>query len=434
VTRVEVRLELPSGPRTVGHLLDADRRIHFEYAPEFVATGLPLSPFKLPLRTGVFSDGFPEFHGLYGLFFDSLPDGWGLMLMHRRMRKRDIDPNRISALAWLQYMGTRAMGALSYHPADAPELEAPMDVALKTLAAEAVAVFEGRTDSVLPELEAAGSSPGGARPKAVVALGPKDRVLVGVEALPPGFEHWLVKFPAKGDLDDAGALEETYARMARGAGLRIPETRLLPLDKRRRCFAVKRFDRQGSTRVHMHSIGGLLHASHRLPSLDYADLLAATGTLTRSQAEVVEGFRRLCFNVLACNRDDHVRNFSYLMSAAGEWTFSPAYDLIYSEGMRGHHTTSVNGETLAPTQEHVMRIADAHGLRRKDALAMIDQVRSSVADFRRIARGLSVASKTVTQVARRLDEVAARFGGARRATPGPASGRRSGPARPRRPR
>lgn len=434
MTRVEVRLELPSGPRTVGHLLDADRRIHFQYAPEFLATGPPLSPFKLPLRIGVFSDGFPEFHGLYGLFFDSLPDGWGLMLMHRRMRQRDIDPNRISVLAWLQFMGMRAMGALSYHPADAPELEEPMDVALKTLAAEAVAVFEGKTDRVLPELEAAGSSPGGARPKAVIALGPEDRVLVGADVLPPGFEHWLVKFPAKGDLEDAGALEETYARMARGAGLRMPHTRLLALDKRRRCFAGKRFDRQGSTRVHMHSIGGLLHASHRLPSLDYDDLLAATGALTHSQAEVVEGFRRLCFNVLACNRDDHVRNFSFLMSETGEWRFSPAYDLIYSEGMRGHHTTSVGGETLAPTQDHVLRIGDKHGLRRKEVLAVIDQVRSSVADFRKIARGLSVASKTVTQVARRLEEVATRFGGARRATPAPASGRRSGPARPRRPR
>jgi serine/threonine-protein kinase HipA len=413
VTRVEVHLETPSGPRTVGHLLDADRRIHFEYAPAFLAAGLPLSPFKLPLRPGVFSDGFDEFYGLYGLFFDSLPDGWGLMLMHRRMRERGIDPNRISVLAWLRHLGMRAMGALTYHPADPLELREPVDIALGELAAEAVAVFEGRSEHVLPELELAGSSPGGARPKAVVALGPDGRVLVGVEALPPGFEHWLVKFPAKGDLEDAGALEEAYARMARAGGLRVPETRLLSLDRRRRGFAAKRFDRVGSTRIHMHSLGGLLHASHRLPSFEYRDLLAATGALTRSQPEVVEAFRRLCFNVLACNRDDHVRNFSFLMAADGQWTLSPAYDLIYSEGMRGHHTTSVAGETLAPTQDHVLRIAEANDLKRSRALEVLEEVRSGVAGFEKIARGLSLATRTSRLVARRLEEVGASFGGVR---------------------
>jgi serine/threonine-protein kinase HipA len=413
VTRVEVRLELPSGTRTVGQLLDADRRIHFEYSPDFLASGLLLSPFKLPLRPGVFSNGYQEFYGLYGVFFDSLPEGWGLMLMHRRMRERGIDPNRISVLAWLRHLGRRAMGALTYHPADPLEIKEPIDIALKELAAEAVAVFEGRAERVLPELELAGSSPGGARPKAVVALGPDDRVMAGVEALPAGFEHWLVKFPAKGDVEDAGALEEAYAQMARAGGLRMPQTRLLPLDRGRRCFAVKRFDRSGSSRIHMHSLGGLLHASHRLPSLDYADLLAATGALTRSQPEVVEAFRRLCFNVLACNRDDHARNFSFLMSPSGEWTLSPAYDLIYSEGMRGHHTTAVAGQTLAPTQDHVLEIAEANSISRAQASAAIDEVRSGVADFPKIARRLSVAARTVTLVARRLDEVGTRFGGAR---------------------
>jgi len=117
--------------------------------------------------------------------------------------------------------------------------------------------------------------------------------------------------------------------------------------------------------------------------------------------------------VLACNRDDHVRNFSFLMSAAGEWRISPAYDLIYSEGMRGHHTTAVDGQTLSPTQDHVLRVGAAHGLGPRQALAVIEQVRSSVADFRKIARGLSVAAATVAQVARRLDEVGTQFGGAR---------------------
>lgn len=407
--RVEVRLELPGGARTVGHLLDDDRRIHFEYAADFLGTGLQLSPFKLPLGTGVRSDGLPELHGLYGLFHDSLPDGWGLLLMHRRMRARGIDPQRISVLAWLRYLGTRAMGALTYHPAEGPEQAGPVEVALDVLATEAVEVFEGRAEDVLPELELAGGSPGGARPKVVVAIGPKDRVIAGAGLPPPGYRQWLVKFAARDDLPGATVLEELYTRMARAAGLRTPSTRLFPLKRGHQCFASERFDRDGPGRIHMHTIGGLLHASHRVPSLDYADLLKATGALTRSQGEVMEAFRRLCFNVLACNRDDHVRNFSYLMSPAGEWTLSPAYDLVYSEGMRGHHTTSVRGETLRPARASVLELARGASISAAKAKEVIDQVAGSVARFPALARKLKVPRPTAARVEARLSEVRRAF-------------------------
>jgi serine/threonine-protein kinase HipA len=333
--------------------------------------------------------------------------------MHRRMRERGIDPHRISVLAWLRHLGMRAMGALSYHPAEETDLDQSVAVQLSELAQEAVAVFEGKSETVLPELELAGGSPGGARPKVVVALGPKGRALAGAEQLPQGFEHWLVKFSAQGDLPDASALEEVYAQMARAAGLRMPPTQLLPLGRGRRCFAVKRFDRQGSTRVHMHTLGGLLHASHRVPSLDYLDLLRATGALTRSQPEVVEAFRRLCFNVLACNRDDHVRNFSFLMSASGEWSISPAYDLIYSEGIRGHHTTSILGESLAPKVTAVLDMAEQMSLSRSQALELIDQVSNGVGKFRQLARGVKLNQGTTSQVAARLKEVRQQFGAVR---------------------
>lgn len=403
--RVEVRLDLPGGARTVGHLLDDDRRVHFEYAADFLGTGLQLSPFKLPLGTGVRSEGFPEFHGLYGLFYDSLPDGWGLLLMHRRMRARGIDPQRLSVLAWLRYLGTRAMGALTYHPAEGPEQEGALEVALDVLANEALAVFEGRAEEVLPELELAGGSPGGARPKVVVAIGPKDRVIAGAAEAPPGYRQWLVKFAARDDLPGAAALEELYAQLARAAGLRAPNTRLFPLKRGRQCFASERFDRDGPGRIHMHTIGGLLHASHRAPSLDYEDLLKATGLLTHSQGEVIEAFRRMCFNVLACNRDDHVRNFSYLMSPSGEWTLSPAYDLVYSEGMRGHHTTSVRGEALRPARKAVLELAHGASIPAARAKEIISQVADAVARFPALAKKLKLPRSTASRVAARLSEV-----------------------------
>jgi serine/threonine-protein kinase HipA len=410
MTRVEVRLELAAGPATVGHLLDTGQQVYFEYAPAFLASGLELSPFKLPLGPGVHEALVPEFHGLHGLFFDSLPDGWGLLLMHRRMRERGIDPHRISVLAWLRHLGMRAMGALSYHPAESTGLDQTLEVELAQLATEAVAVFEGKAERVLPELELAGGSPGGARPKVVVALGPGRRVLAGANALPEGFEHWLVKFSARDDLKDACALEEVYARMARAAGLRMPPTQLLPLGGKRRCFALKRFDRIGSTRIHMHTIGGLLHASHRVPSLDYLDLLRAAGALTRSQAEVVEGFRRLCFNVLACNRDDHVRNFSFLMNEEGEWSYSPAYDLTYSEGIRGHHTTTVLGERLAPQATTVLELAEQMSISRLRAMELLEEVSSGIGKFRSFARAVGLAPETSSRVAARLAEVRQEFG------------------------
>ena len=332
---VEVRLWTPAGPRPVGRLLDADRRIYFQYDPGFLASGLELSPFKLPLRPGVFDQGAPEFRGLYGLFYDSLPDGWGLMLMQRSMRAHGIDPERVSVLVWLRYLGGRGKGALTYHPAEDDLPSGIVEVTLRKLETEALRVYQGHAKKVLPELELAGGSPGGARPKVVVGLGPDETLVAGPTEIPTGFEHWLIKFAGGDDPKDVAALEETYAQLARRSGIDMPPTRLFSLTGKRRCFGVRRFDRVGNNRVHVHSIGGLLHASHRLPSLDYKALLEATFQLTRNRQQVLEAFRRAAFNVLMCNRDDHARNFAYLMDERGEWRMSPAFDLTFSQGPLG---------------------------------------------------------------------------------------------------
>lgn len=221
---VDVHLATSSGSRLVGRLLDAERRVHFQYDAAFLKSGLELSPFKLSLRK---------------------------------------------------------------------------------IEGEAQKVFEGHVKKVLPDLELAGGSPGGARPKVVVGVGPGDTMVAGANDVPPGFEHWLIKFAARDELEDAGPLEETYAQLARSAGIDMPETRLFPLDRKRRAFGVRRFDRIGNRRVHVHTIGGLLHASHRLPSLDYQTILSATFSLTQDRQQALEAFRRSAFNVLACNRDDH---------------------------------------------------------------------------------------------------------------------------------
>lgn len=399
---VRVELELGGRSRTVGRLLDAEQRIYFEYDRAFLATGLELSPFKLPLRPGVFDVGRPEFHGLPGLFYDSLPDGWGLMILLRGLRQRGIDAQRVSPLVWLRAMGRRGLGALSYHPIESRPAAPRVEVELRKLEAQAQAVHRGTARRLVPELELMGGSPGGARPKVVVALGPKDAMVAGAEDLPPGFEHWLVKFSARDDLADAGVLEEVYARLARAAGIDLPPTRLFVLGRGRRCFGVQRFDRGPQGRLHVHSAAGLLHSDPRLPALDYRELLLATQRLTRDQRQVLELFRRAAFNALANNRDDHARNFSFVMDASGRWRLSPAYDLTWSQGMRGHHNTSFLGETERPSREHLLRLAAEAKLSPRAAAGALRKVERAIAGFSVVAKAVGLSARTTDAVERSL--------------------------------
>jgi serine/threonine-protein kinase HipA len=297
------------------------------------------------------------------------------------------------------------MGALTYHPAEGGPPAEDVELDLMKLEGEAQEIYEGRSNKLLPELELAGGSPGGARPKVVVALGPGDTMVAGAAAVPKGFEHWLIKFAAGEEPKDAGPLEQTYAILARHAGIDMPETRLFPLDRKRRCFGVRRFDRIDNRRVHVHTIGGLLDASHRMPSLDYKALLSATFQLTRDRRQVLEAFRRAAFNVLACNRDDHVRNFAYLMDERGEWKMSPAYDLTLSQGPGGYHTTSVMGEALRPTRKHLLALAKSVALTSAAAEKALTEVETAVDDFRKVAKTVGVGTATVKLVQARLEEI-----------------------------
>ena len=391
---VEVRMDT----RRVGRLIDQRGAIHFEYDRAFLSSGLELSPFKVPLQPGVFSDGPPDFHGLPGLVHDTLPDGWGLLLMHRRMRANGIDPQRVSVLAWLRFLGDRAMGALSFHPPDGGPANEQLELSLQKLERESRQVLDGTAAHVLPELELAGGSPGGARPKVVVAIGPRNHVIAGTAEVPAGFEHWLIKFGAKDDPTDMGPLEETYARLARDAGIEMPDTRLFTLSKARKVFGVRRFDRLGNTRVHMQTIGGLLHVSHRVPTLDYKTVLATTWSLTRNRGAMLEAFRRAVFNVFAHNRDDHAHNFSFLMNARGAWRLSPAYDLTPSAGPGGYHSTSVMGEALRPGREHLLELARALDLKRASAELTMKQVQHALAKFASTAKQVGVSAATTRRV------------------------------------
>jgi serine/threonine-protein kinase HipA len=403
--RLEVFLDWGTRKVPVGTLAENGRQLYFEFASAFLEDPLPISPFKLPVRPGLHEDKDRLFGGLFGVFNDSLPDGWGSLLMDRHFRQQGLSLSEISPLDRLAYIADRAMGALVYRPPMDLLEDGFTDLDLDVLAAQAQQLIEGDAKDVVPTLRIAGGSPGGARPKVLVGLRESDRRLVtGVEQLPEGFKYYLVKFGTKEEGPEIGPVEAAYALMARAADIDFPDSRLFETNDGGRYFGAERFDRFGQSRLHMHTLGGLLHASHRHPSLDYEGFLRATLALTRDYQQLEEAFRRMAFNVFAHNRDDHVKNFSFLMLPSGEWRLAPAYDLVFSAGIKGWHTMDVAGEAREPTARDMLTVATACDLKQPRAKELLEQVRAAVTAWRTFASETGVSNER----ARQIDEALAR--------------------------
>lgn len=409
IAKVEVRLTFgPAQERAVGTLAASGGKIYFEYDPAFLAAPLWLSPFKLPPQAGLLEHRDRDFGPLPGVFDDSLPDGWGLLLMDRFFRQRGIRPAEIGPLERLAFLGSRTLGALTYHPpSESVERQAP-EIDLQELAAAAAEVLRGDAGEVLPQLLRAGGSPGGARPKVLVGVR-GDELLSGEGELPAGFEAFIVKFPAEPKDRDAGRVEEAYARMARDAGIDMPPTRLFATSEGGPYFGVKRFDREEGRRFHIHTFGNLIHANFRLPSCDYQQLFELTRLLTRRHNDLAQQFRRMVFNVLSHNRDDHAKNFAFRMNDRGEWGLSPAYDLVYAEGPGGEHTTTIAGEGKAPTRRHLLAAAAGAGIGAAEAGEVIDAVGSAVASWTEKAKDLGVGQARSRQIERAISSCLARL-------------------------
>ncbi len=389
----------PAESLLVGALAEDRGRSYFEYEPRFLASGLNLSPLRLPFEGGLFEHKDHAFGPLPGLFDDSLPDGWGLLLMDRHFRSLGLRPAEIGPLERLAWLGARTMGALTYHPPSERKDGDPGVFDLQGLARHSQEILAGDAVDVLPQLLRAGGSPGGARPKVLVGMH-GNRLLSGEDDLPEGFEPWIVKFPAKKDSADAGPIEYAYGIMAAAAGIDMPPTRLFETADGGRFFGVKRFDRDGNRRLHVHTFGNLIQSNFRVPSADYADLLRATSLLTRDHRDVLRAFRRMAFNVLAHNRDDHVKNFAFIMDGArGEWTLSPAYDLVYAAGPGGEHSMTLAGEGRNPGLAHLTRLAAQAGVARPRAAAVIDEARAAVNRWEEFAVAAGVSKAGTREIA-----------------------------------
>jgi serine/threonine-protein kinase HipA len=360
-----------------------------------------MSPFNLPAKPGVAAGDATVFYGLFGVFNDSQPDGWGRLLLDRSVERLGIARGELTPLDRLAHVGRHGMGALSYEPDRSEPGGEAVTLQLDKIALEATTVLAGEQGPVIEKLLKLNGASSGARPKVVAQVSAdRKKIIHGPASLPGGYSHWIIKFPSTTDAADIGPTEYAYSLMAREAGLDMPETHLFGARKKR-YFGIKRFDRDGDRRIHMHSLSGLIDADHRTPSLDYDTFLKVTQILTKDVTELEKAFRIACFNVLAHNRDDHAKNVSFLLDdATGRWALAPAYDLTFSFGPGGEQSMMVMGEGRAPGIEHLRALAKKHGIRNGDAI--IGKVQAAVAQWHDLAGAAGVTKKSVKMIESRI--------------------------------
>lgn len=404
VSEIKVGLDFGLGIEPVGRLAIRDQIIYFEYNDEFIQKGIEISPLRLPLKKGVIELQKSHFDGLPGVFSDSLPDGWGRLLFDRMARAQGILQANISPLDRLAHVGLHGMGALVYEPDNSPS-DVHELIDLDHLALQTEEVMQGSSEDVIKELLALNGSSAGARPKALIGVNTnRKNISYGAKQLDKGFEPWLVKFPNAQDGDDAGAIEYVYALIAKEAGVLMPEVHLFPSQKGKGYFAVKRFDRDENKRLHMHTVSGLLHSDFRTPSLDYEDLLNLTGALTKDIREVEKMYRLAVFNVLAHNRDDHAKNFSFLMDENGDWKLAPAYDLTFSSGPNGEQSTMVMGEGKNPAISHLLKLGTEAKLAKKRINEIIDQTKSALERWENLSANYNVSKVNIGLVSNSINK------------------------------
>jgi serine/threonine-protein kinase HipA len=394
-------------------------RVVFEYDENFRASGLEISPIHLPLSLRGPRE-FPEllrqhaFAGLPGVLADSLPDAFGNAIIKRYFEELGTPDKALSPVQRLLYLGKRAMGALEFHPSmDVPPngaIEEALQIA--KLVEEARRAIEGDTKIAIPEMMQVGASAGGARAKALILWNRHENRVRSAFATPaPNDEPWLIKFDGvtegtggpqvREDLRPGpfGRIEYVYSKMARVAGIEMAETYLLH-ERNYAHFMTKRFDRTGSDRVHMHSLGGLQHVDYNMRGLlSYEDYFRSIRALGMNQPDIDQAFRRMVFNVAAANQDDHVKNLAFLMTRDGKWKLSPAFDVTFARGNAWTitHQMTVNGKDDAITRDDLLAVGARMDVS-KNGADIISDVHSALALWESEAAAVEVSRDWIDRI------------------------------------
>jgi serine/threonine-protein kinase HipA len=391
----------------------------FAYDSKFGRSGIELSPLSMPLRTDeepyVFTDlPEPTYKRLPPMLADALPDDFGNALIDRYMASRGLAKSQITAMDRLAYMAKRSMGALEFKPTRGPKTEKSVALEMGDLVAEARKAVRGtlkddeQSQAALRSIIDVGTSAGGARAKAVIAWNERTQeIRSGQVEVTEGFEHWLLKFDGIGNdrelgsSQDYGRIEYAYYRMAREAGIQISESRLLE-ENGRAHFMTKRFDRsQGNVKNHVQSLCALSSLDYKKKSTHgYEQFFMAIEELGLGHGASVEAFRRMTFNVMGRNCDDHTKNFSFLLRQGSSWELAPAYDLTFAHNPKGEwtnqHLMSVNGKFKDFKRADLRAVADRFGV--GEARAVIEQVREAILKWPTFAKKAGVAKSEIDRI------------------------------------
>ena len=407
----------------VGYLLwrEETETATFEYAPEFKRLGLDLSPIEMPIsqqRVFAFSNISKEtFLGLPGLFADSLPDAYGKALLDRWLASNG--RHFANPVERLCYQGKRSMGALEFEPAQNDYLETSSNIEIDSLVATAREVLNQKeafstnmsdTKEALINIIKVGTSAGGQRAKAIIAYNDETKeVRSGQIEAPEGFEHWLLKLDGVtnselGDPQHYGKIEYVYYLMAKEAGIEMSECRLLE-ENGRAHFMTKRFDRQKNHKIHMQTLCGIAHYDYKmLRAYSYEQAFQVMRRLRLPYNQAEEMYRRMVFNVIARNQDDHTKNISFLMNRSGKWSLSPAYDVSWAYNPQGNwtskHQMSINNKWDEITRADLIATAKNMNIKRPELI--IEQVIDSVNLWYKFAKEYDIPNDTIKQIGNTL--------------------------------
>lgn len=404
IDKLFVSLHIEGQKYEVGELVISEQKIYFRYNSDFISSGLNLSPIKLPFVTEINSCQQEPFNGLFGVFNDSLPDGWGRLLLDRTLSSKGINISTITPLDRLAFVGSGGMGALIYKPEFENSTKLSSKIELDTIANEMTQILKGTSSEIIEKLFVLGGSSGGARPKIFAAYNTDSgEIIHGKEELPDGFENWIIKFPSSSDNPEIAKIEFAYHKMALEAGIEMSDCKLFNGKSGNVYFGTKRFDRPNNKRLHVHTASGLMHDNFRASTMDYGHLMDCAFRLEKHVNAYRKVFRLAAFNVFSHNRDDHSKNFSFLMNINGEWQFAPAYDLTFSYSNYGFHSTMIAGESQNPGVEHLLKLANHFGI--KDGKEIIDEIRSAVSDWSNIAKEYDIGSETIKNIQSALNNI-----------------------------
>ncbi len=400
IERIKVSLDFGTSIVEVGMLVEQNQQIYFRFIPSFLETDLDISPFKLKKTTEIIPALKEPFDGLFGVFNDSIPDGWGRLLLDRKLIESGRNPKEMGVLDRLSMLGKSAHGALIYEPESEDGKAKNELINLDLIAQDSEELLKTGNSSFLDQLYHLGGNSVGARPKILVNYNPKLNQFLTQSK--EEFEPWLVKFPALNDLKDVSRIEYAYYKMAIACGIEMSESKLFFSEKEKVFFGTKRFDRDNNNRLHLHSACGLLHDDFRYSTMDYGHVMDAANRLENNLTACEKVLRLAAFNVYASNMDDHSKNVAFLMNESGNWCLAPAFDLTFSPSPGGYHSLSVANTYREIGKADLLKLATYFGIQNGNEI--IEQVKETLSNWKHFSSEIGINRKEDLLIEKSINE------------------------------